>query len=233
MSGWIKFEKDLETDPRTVRVAKALASRLALSYGCNADALPGVTLVCGALTRLWCYADSHIRGDDTLDAGAAELDEWVGIPGFCALLPTDWLVIIDENHVEFPGFLSHNGIEAKKKALTQKRVSNHRKRLASADCNAPALPDQTRPDHLKSPKPPLGKGASRQRRSPKRAERDRALVAWSEVITAEGATEDARARKALRAIGGYSRVRLRTVHEEPQIRREFLNAYQGAEGAAA
>jgi hypothetical protein len=87
---------------------------------CNASALPGVTLVCGALTRLWVYADSHARDDDSLDLGMAEIDELVGINGFAAMMPPDWLREIDDRTVELPGFQAHNGTEAKKKALTQK-----------------------------------------------------------------------------------------------------------------
>ena len=88
------------------------------------------------------------------------------------------------------------------------------------------IPDSSLRD--KSPKPPLEKGASRQRRSPHRAERDKALAAWSTVVATEGAVDDPKVRQALKAIGGYSRVRLRTVHEEPEIRREFVEAYVSA-----
>lgn len=155
MSGWIKIEKALETDPRVLRMAKELDRRLLLfTTGtdldpCNASALPGVTLVCGALTRLWMYADSHIREDDTLDLGVRELDEWLGIDGFCATMPDDWLREIDDRTVELPGFQEHNGVEARRRALTQKRVATHRareKHTVVTPRNAPALPDQTRPD---------------------------------------------------------------------------------------
>jgi hypothetical protein len=164
MSGWVKFEKDLTTDPRVLRMAKELGRRFTwfdTSNGCdfdpcNASALPGVTLVCGALIRLWVYADSHARVDDTLDLGAAEVDELVGIPGFASAMPADWLREIDETTVELPGFQAHNGTEAKKKALTQKRVTRHRNnatRDSVTTCNASALPDQTktrpRPDQTK------------------------------------------------------------------------------------
>lgn len=155
MSGWIKFEKDLATDPRVLRMARALDARFLLfdpssaengQYDpCNASAFPGVTLVLGALTRLWIYADSHAREDNTLDLGAREIDELLGIPDFCSILPADWLVEIDENTVELPGFQEHNGVEAKKKALTQKRVARHRgkqKPKSVTASNAAALPDQ-------------------------------------------------------------------------------------------
>jgi hypothetical protein len=152
MSGWIKIEKALETDPRTTRMAKALAKRFKVmvineeSEFCNACELPAVTLVCGCLTRLWIFADSHIRQDNSLDMSATEIDEWLGIPGFCELMPAEWLVQLEDGRVELPDFLAHNGVEAKKKALSAKRVENFRTRKEATPCNAPALPDQTRPD---------------------------------------------------------------------------------------
>lgn len=137
--GWIKLEKSVESDPRVLRLAKEL-KRL-----CNAEALPGVTLAVGALARLWIFADSHIREDDTIDVCPQDLDDWIGIPGFCEAMPDDWLRIVDENTVELPGFQEHNGVGAKKRALTQKRVAQHRskkKRQSVTGCNANALPDQ-------------------------------------------------------------------------------------------
>lgn len=141
MSGWIKWEKDLESDPRVLRMVRELKRM------CNAPALPErtfVTLVSGGLLRLWSYADTHIREDDTLDLGARDLDDYLGIENFCSLLPSDWLKEVDENTVELPGFQAHNGVEARKKALTQKRVETHRKRKSVTPALTTALPDQTR-----------------------------------------------------------------------------------------
>lgn len=146
MSGWIKLEKSVESDPRVLRLAKKL-QRL-----CNADALPGVTLAVGALARLWMFADSHIREDDRIDISPADLDDWIGITGFCDAMPDDWLRVVDENTVELPGFQEHNGVKAKKRALTQRRVAQHRsskKREDVTACNADALPDQDQDqDHI-------------------------------------------------------------------------------------
>lgn len=154
MSGWIKFEKDLLTDPRVLRVAKTLSERFRLSESTggseifetgNDRALPAVTLVCGALARLWVLADTHIDSDSVLPLGCDELDEILGLPGFCSTLPKDWLVVIDEGHVQLPDFHKHNGTEAKKKAVTQKRVSNWRSNKnhkALPPRNGRALPDQ-------------------------------------------------------------------------------------------
>lgn len=143
MSGWIKWEKDLETDPRVLRMSRELKRM------CNAGALQErspavffVTLVCGSLVRLWAYADAHIREDDTIDLGFDALDDIIGIPGFCSLMPADWLKAIDDHTVELPNFQAHNGVEAKKKALNQKRVETHRKRKSITPALTTALPDQ-------------------------------------------------------------------------------------------
>jgi len=136
MGGWIKWEKDLESDPRVLRMAKEL-KRI-----CNAGEFHPVTLVCGGLVRLWSYADSHARADDTLDLGPSEIDDLIGIPNFCSIMPADWLRQIDEHTVELPNFQGHNGIEARKKALTQKRVETHRKRKSVTPTLTTALPDQ-------------------------------------------------------------------------------------------
>jgi hypothetical protein len=161
LSGWIKFEKDLLTDPRVLRVAKSLSSRFALSESLgsnqcfesgNDHALPAVTLVCGALARMWVLADTHIGSDNVLPLGCIELNDILGIPGFCELLPEDWLVVIDDDHVQLPEFHEHNGTEAKKKAVTQKRVARHRDKLKPNGVthrNAQALPDQDQTKTIK------------------------------------------------------------------------------------
>ena len=149
MSGWIKWEKGLESDPRVIRMAREM-KRI-----CNAPGLNPVTLVCGALVRLWAYADSHARADDTLDLGSDELDELIGVPGFCSIMPADWLRQVDDHTVELPNFQAHNGTEARRRALTQKRVETHRKRSGATRALTTALPDQdqtkTKTRELRSP----------------------------------------------------------------------------------
>lgn len=152
-SGWIKFEKDVRTDPRFLRMLKAF--RANVTQVRNSERM-AVTLLVGCLVELWCYADTHIREDDTLDIGTDEIDELVGVEGFAALMPIDWLEVIDPNRIKLPGFQEHNGTKAKKKALTAKRVAKHRVKIVTqgrntdeVDSNAGALPDQTRPDQTK------------------------------------------------------------------------------------
>ncbi len=154
MSGWIKVEKDLRSDPRFMRMVKGLRNADVTQERISPE--KAATQVLGGLVTLWCYADSHIREDDTLDLGADEINELVGLEGFVELMPVDWLEVINEHCVKLPGFQEHNGTDAKKRALTAKRVERHRIRNVThvrsdggVDSNAGALPDQTRPDQTR------------------------------------------------------------------------------------
>lgn len=146
VSGWIKLEKDRRDDPRVIRMARELRNAGVTHERFTASM--HVTLVLGCLDVLWCYADTHVREDDTLDLGPDEIDELVGLQGFCRLMPSDWLEVIDANSVKLPDFHAHNGTESKKKALSQKRQERHRnasalkgETLASRISVTSALPD--------------------------------------------------------------------------------------------
>lgn len=129
MSGWIKLEKDLLTDPRVIRMGAKL---------CNGLPLQGVTVVLGGLAHLWMLADTHISQDDIIPLGIDEINHVIGIQGFCEALPQDWLQVIDSDSVKLPGFHEHNGTIAKERAGVAKRVEKHR-----AKRNAQALHDVT------------------------------------------------------------------------------------------
>lgn len=138
------------TDPRVVKMGRKL---------CNANALQGVTLVLGALAQLWMLADTHIGNDDVLPLGTNDINELIGLENFCEILPSDWLQVLDPENVKLPGFHTHNGTQAKKKAQTAKRVSKHRiQRNARAlqHVTQAALPDQDQDqdqDHIRNPLP--------------------------------------------------------------------------------
>jgi hypothetical protein len=160
MSGWIKLEKELREDRRFTRMVDALIGRQNVGVTSVTQMRfverNAVTQVLGGLAQLWMFADSHIREDDTLDITSDEIDQLVGIEGFTKLMPADWLEVIDSDRVRLPGFQAHNGTDAKKKALTAKRVQRHRIRTAVTDVTQEkrtsvtgALPDQTRPDQTR------------------------------------------------------------------------------------
>lgn len=147
MSGWIKVEKDLANDPRVLRMASRLR---------HADVTLGSRsrlVVVGALVTLWWYADTHILDDDTLPVGADQVNELVGIDGFCDLMPLEWFEILDANSVKLVDYSAHNGTTAKKRALGQRRKERSRSRHAdvtpeSRSClsNSVTRLDQSRED---------------------------------------------------------------------------------------
>lgn len=172
MSGWIKLEKDLLTDPRLVAASMALEARFELSeatsevrgssgavlmQGSNITALPSVTMVVGGLARLWMIADTHIGEDDVLALNVEQIDKLIGIDGFCEILPNDWLEILDGNRVKLPNYHSHNGSTARERSSNADRQARYRDRHKTGNVtkrNAVTLPDlektktktETRPD---------------------------------------------------------------------------------------
>lgn len=172
-----------------------------------------VTLVCGALVQLWSYMDDHGREDDSLDLSPEEIDELVGLPGFSGLMPEDWLEVLDDGRTKLPDFQAHNGVEARRKALTAQRVAKHRSAQAEADVTqqryasvTAALPDQTRPDQTRSkkvPSEPVERGRSTD-------VIERLFEHWRLEHDHRHARLDDRRRKAIRrALATYSEADLR------------------------
>jgi hypothetical protein len=95
------------------------------------DAQVGETLLSGGDVKLWMRADAHVRGGGTLDTSGDEVDEFVGIAGFCEVMPPDWLQVVDADQVKLPGFQEHYGTCANKIALTVKRFERHRDRTVA------------------------------------------------------------------------------------------------------
>lgn len=149
MSGWIKLEKDLLTDPRFVAAAMSLEERYGLAIKTatdrNVTTLPAATLLLGALARIWVIADTHIGEDDILALSAHQIDKLIGIKGLCEILPDDWLQVLDGDRVKLPNYHTHNGSTAKERsgnALRQQRFRDKHKQSIVTPRNAVTLPDQ-------------------------------------------------------------------------------------------
>lgn len=127
----------------------------AVTESCNGAPLQGVTVwvsvVLGALDQLWMHADTFAREDDTLEATLEELDDLVGLPGFCSTLPSSWLEQLTDGRVKLPRWSAKNGPAARAAALSQQRVARHRAaKGVKRDGVTSSLPDQTRPDQTKT-----------------------------------------------------------------------------------
>lgn len=124
MSGWIKFDKDMASDPRLAHAASILVESYIVSRATphggsdlsHSDALRFMSnALRGAIVTLWCYADEHVRDDDTLPCNAKTLDSIVGIEGFCDAMPTEWVSESASGHVLLPGYCVKNSLNAKRK----------------------------------------------------------------------------------------------------------------------
>jgi hypothetical protein len=166
---WIKIEKELTDKIQFRRFLKAYSSNALLTRDDSLLSLR-VTMLLGGLVQLWLYADSHINDDNILTITLNEIDEIVGIENFARSLPTDWLVIIDSDHVQLPDFLQHNGTSSKQRKQNAERQAKHRHKVKTTSTvtqsNAlvtvsharnDARPDQTREEEIKkkTPIPPL------------------------------------------------------------------------------
>lgn len=127
MAGWIKIEKDLYTDPRIRRLARRIRE---IPEYANLPPESLFPMAFGAVSILWITADTHVGEDDVLSMGPHDIDDLVGITGFCELLPSDWLVVLDSNSVKLPAFHAHNGTSARKRAVNNARVARWREAKA-------------------------------------------------------------------------------------------------------
>lgn len=80
----------------------------------------------GKLLRVWRWFDQHTVGGNAPNVSAALLDRVIGTPGFAqAMANVGWLEI-STSGIQLPNFGRHNGKTAKERALTAKRVANHK-----------------------------------------------------------------------------------------------------------
>lgn len=111
-SDWIKVRTVLPTDGR-LRV---------VSRKCHALTVT----VFGALVTLWCLADSHAdENGELIGYTPDDIDALVGVPGFTAALPKDWIDLSGE-FVKLPEYQEHNGTSGKARAQAAKRQKAHR-----------------------------------------------------------------------------------------------------------
>ena len=126
---WIKMEKATPDKPEVI----AIASRL----GIDPDA------AFGKLFRVWCWFDSHTIDGNAVGVTFSFLDRIAGVTGFAEQMALAGWLIENGSTLSLPNFEYHNGESAKKRAVTQKRVANHRdrvKRDSNADVTHGALP---------------------------------------------------------------------------------------------
>ena len=145
------IEKSLADDPRILEWAARLEAVTPERYG----SVMTVTLLYGAVTRLWIYADTHIDSTDCIGVCPAVLDRLLGIEKFTETAPDEWVKVNEQGKVILPNYQSHNGVEARRKAAGAKRAKRFRQRdklsreKASRLSVTEALPSHTHTHTLK------------------------------------------------------------------------------------
>lgn len=102
-------------------------------------------LTVGKLFRIWRWFDQQTTDGNACGVTTALLDRIVGVTGFCEAVHSVGWLCITETGISLPNFDRHNGNTAKSRALTAKRVANHKANAkgnaqGNADTVSSALP---------------------------------------------------------------------------------------------
>ena len=145
-SPWIKVEHVTPDKPEVDAMANLL--------GMDVDT------VVGKVVRFWIWADQQSISGNGISVTKALLDRITYCKGFTdALVSVGWLQ--EENGIFcIPNFDRHNGQSAKSRAITGKRVENHRNPRNGYSVTK-ALPEKRREEKSKEqhPLPPEGESA--------------------------------------------------------------------------
>lgn len=113
-SSWIKVEVITPDKPEIYQIAEILSI--------DPDA------VLGKMVRVWAWADQQTIDGNAGSVTKSVIDRLTFITGFAdALISVGWMANIN-NKLTFPNFERHNGDSSKKRALTNRRVAEHRKK---------------------------------------------------------------------------------------------------------
>lgn len=157
---WIKVEVITPDKPEIYQLAEILSI--------DPDS------VLGKLIRLWSWADQQtIDGNANGNATSVTknaIDRITFFPGFAdALLQVGWLKV-EGNTLMFPNFERHNGKSSKKRTLTNRRVTEHRKKPSNGNANSnaesvtsafqKALPEEELEEEVKDKTPHIAREES-------------------------------------------------------------------------
>lgn len=146
---WLKFEMSTFEKPEVI----GMADRLGMHE----------TQVVGCLLLVWAWFDQQTADGNAPSVSPAFVDRKTGVTGFAdAMQRAGWLEVTDDG-LSMPAFDTHNGKSAKKRALTARRVAEHKRKKANAKVTPSALPrEEKRRDN--PPNPPKGGTGARSKR---------------------------------------------------------------------
>lgn len=147
---WLKFDSTLPEKPET------LAITIAMGWD---D--PDLTV--GKLMRLFRWFDQQTTDGNALSVTPALLDRIVGAPGFVLAVAAAGWIVVENGSISLAKFDRHNGVSAKSRAQTAKRVAAHKANAGgNADAVTGALP---REEKRREEEPPNG-GSTHKRATP-------------------------------------------------------------------
>lgn len=171
---WIKIECTTPDKPEVYQLAEKIG-------GIDPDA------VLGKLLRVWIWADQQTFDGNAASVTRTALDRITGVDGFAdALVCCGWLTSNDGG-LTFPNFDRHNGKTAKTRALTAKRVRNHR----NADVTPSALLREEKRESINTPSNDGGAGSRKPRKKGQPIEYSSELTRWWEHYPKKVAKDDA------------------------------------------
>lgn len=108
MGGYIRMDKDLEDDPRVLRLADLLAAESGIDRALARNA------VIGGLYRLWRYGDTHLGRYNRFKSplhGAARIAEVTALPlEVLRQFPPEWFREHADGTVELPEYAAKNNL---------------------------------------------------------------------------------------------------------------------------
>ena len=109
---WMKVEHETPDKPEILAIAAKL------------DIDPDDAF--GKCFRLWRWFDQHTENGNAVDVTFALLNRYLGVTYLCETLESvGWLFVSDEG-ISLPNFDRHNGVTAKTRALTARRVKTYK-----------------------------------------------------------------------------------------------------------
>lgn len=110
---WLKFDASTPDKPEVLAITVAMG-------------WDDPDLTVGKLLRMWRWFDQQTIDGNAAGVTPALLDRLIGVSGLCAAMESvGWLEVYDGGII-LPNFDRHNGKTAKNRALTAKRVANHK-----------------------------------------------------------------------------------------------------------
>lgn len=124
---WLKFESTLPEKAETLAITAAMG-------------WDDPDLTVGKLMRLFRWFDQQTVDGNAPNVTTALLDRIIGVTGFVTAVAEVGWIVVDGKSISLHNFERHNGATAKSRALTAKRVANHRSNAEGNDeGNAPTV----------------------------------------------------------------------------------------------